>query len=282
MTNKKILALILTILVLGGTYIYITYSDNKTSKDTVYNINSQQITLKDVEYFGNEVKYDFDGDGRMDTAFILTQNTGGSGTFYYLVVTLNTARGYVGSKAYLLGDRIAPQTTEMSKDPATPDVIVVNYADRKPGEPFTTQPSVGKSVWLKFDTKTIQLGEVVQNFEGEADPVKMTLGMKTWNWVRTTYNDGKVIVPKTNKFMLTLKSDKTFSASTDCNGVGGEYVLSGDKITLNKMMSTLMYCEGSQEGEYSKMLSEVQSYHFTSKGELVFDFKTDTGSMIFK
>jgi heat shock protein HslJ len=233
-------------------------------------------------YFGNEVTHDFNNDGRPDTAFILTQNSGGSGTFYYVVVALNMERGYVGSTGILLGDRIAPQTTEMSQNKATPDVIVVNYADRKAGEPFTTPPSVGKTIWLKLDIQTMQFGEVAQNFEGEADPKKMTLTMNTWNWVKTTYSNDTTVAPKKNKFALTLKADKTFSATTDCNGIGGEYTVNGNKITFTKMMSTLMYCEGSQEQEYSRMLSQIQSYMFTSKGELVFDLKLDTGSMIFR
>ena len=37
-----------------------------------------------------------------------------------------------------VGDRIAPQTTRIVNG-----VIEANYADRKPGEPFTTAPSVG-------------------------------------------------------------------------------------------------------------------------------------------
>ena len=49
------------------------------------------------------------------------------------------------------------------------NVIVVNYADRAPGEPFTTQPSVGKSIWLKLDPQSRQWGTVEQNFEGEAN-----------------------------------------------------------------------------------------------------------------
>lgn len=277
MTNKKILALILIVLV--GVGVYMIIADIKYK--TYVNINSDKSEAPKSKYFGNEVKYDFDSDGRLDSAFIITQSPGGSGTFYYLVVTLNTAQGNVSSKGFLLGDRIAPQTTEMSKNPTTPDVIVVNYADRKPGEPFTTQPSVGKSVWVKLGTKTMQLSEVVQNFEGEADPAKMTLGMKTWNWVQTTYKSSATVLPKVNRFAITFKTDKTFSATTDCNGVGGEYMVNGDKITLSKMMSTVMFCDGSQESEYSKMLSEVQSYHFTSKGELVFDLKAG-GSMVFK
>ena len=76
------------------------------------------------------------------------------------------ASGLVGSQGVLLGDRIAPQTTELRAD----GVVVVSYADRAPGESFATPPSVGKSIWLKLDPATLQFGEVVQDFEGEADP----------------------------------------------------------------------------------------------------------------
>ncbi|KND48151.1 MAG: hypothetical protein AB201_00960 [Parcubacteria bacterium C7867-006] len=230
-----------------------------------------------TRYFGNEVSHDFDGDGRDDIAFLLTQNAGGSGTFYYLVVALNKEDGYVGGHATIIGDRIAPQTTEIDSK----GFIVVNYADRKPGESFSTQPSVGKSLWFKFDPTTMQLGVVVQNFEGEADPSKMTLNMKTWNWVKTIYNDGKVITPKKDVFTLTFKGNQ-FSAKTDCNGVGGEYTVNSGKISFDKMMSTMMYCDGSQESDFSKMIGEVSSYIFTSKGELILEFKMDSGSMVFK
>jgi len=265
------------------------------AKNATYHINGQAVVLKDgmaqvetapgssskivTKYFGNEVKHDFDGDGREDVAFLLTQETGGSGTFFYVVAALNTANGYVGSDGVLLGDRIAPQTIEKGKG----NVIVVNYAERKPGESFAVQPSVGKSRWFLLDPKTMQFGEVAQNFEGEADPSRMKLNMKTWNWVSTTYNDGKEVKPRDpKKFALTFNDGKTFSATTDCNGVGGEYAVSGSKISLEKMMSTLMYCEGSQETDFSKSLGEVASYHFTSRGELIFDLKYDSGVMVFR
>lgn len=145
-------------------------------KNAAYTIEGQKVTLVNgvsivpiapnaasmvtTRYFGNEVSYDFNHDGRPDTAFILSQNTGGSGTFYYVVVALNTERGYVGSIGYLLGDRIAPQSTYISRNTSTPDVLVVNYADRKAGESFATSPSTGKSLWLKLDTTTLQLHEI--------------------------------------------------------------------------------------------------------------------------
>ncbi|MBC7766955.1 META domain-containing protein [Arenimonas sp.] len=238
--------------------------------------NSSVVTT--TKYFGNEVKGDFDQDGSQDIAFLVTQTNGGSGTFYYLVAKLNKKEGTFGTYGYLLGDRISPQSTSLGVNGG----IVVNYVDRKPGEPFTAKPSVGKSISLKLDVKTGQFGEVVKNFEGEASPSVMKLDMKTWNWVSTTYSDGTVITPKrTDKFYLTFKG-KTFSASTDCNGVGGEYRVNKNEIVFDKMISTMMFCEGSQEADFSKSLTQASSYHFTSKGELVFDLKMDSGVMMFK
>lgn len=253
---------------------------NGKSEEVVPGSSSKIVT----QYFGNEVKSDLDDDGREDIAFILTQQTGGSGTFYYVVAALNKEEGFVGSDGYLLGDRIAPQTTELSRNSRHKNVIVVNYADRNAGEPMTTQPSMGKSAYLKLDPERMQWGIVVPDFEGEANSSVMSLNMQTWTWVNTVYGDDKEVKPLgTKPFTLTINKDKSFSATTDCNGVGGEYVLKDDnQILFTKMMSTLMYCENSQEAEFTKMLGEVQSYHFTNKGELVFNLKFDSGSMIFR
>jgi heat shock protein HslJ len=263
-------------------------------KDATYIIGGQPVTLVDgraeaaaapgsatkvvTQYFGNEAVGDLNGDGTPDVAFLLTQDGGGSGTFYYVVAAIKTASGYEGTSAVLLGDRVAPQTTEIRSGE-----LIVNYAVRPAGSPMTAQPSEGKSLYLKLDTATMQFGEVVQNFEGEADPSRMTLDMQTWTWVKTSYNNDTVVTPaKVTAFTLTFKKDGTFSATTDCNGVGGSYEVKGKSITFSKMMSTLMYCDGSQEGDFRKMLEASESYLFTSKGELVFNLKLDSGSFIFR
>ena len=121
-----------------------------------------------TRYFGNELKTDLNGDGREDVVFLLTQQRGGSGTFFYAVAALNTEAGYRGSDGYPLGDRIAPQTTVVSRNPRHKNVIVVNYGDRRPDEPMTARPSVGKSVYLKLDAETVRWGIVVPDFEGES------------------------------------------------------------------------------------------------------------------
>lgn len=190
--NKKLIYVLVGAAVIAG--VFYTLRVNVPEKEEVamiadpknaaYTIDGRSIQLVDgvseiesapgsaskivTRYFGNEVRHDLNDDGREDIVFLLTQSTSGTGTFFYVVAALNMPTGYVGSHGLLLGDRIAPQTTELSRNPNHQNVIVVNYADRKPGEPFSAQPSVGKSIWLKLDLALMQFGEVVQNFEGES------------------------------------------------------------------------------------------------------------------
>lgn len=97
-----------------------------------------------TRHFGNEAYGDVNGDGVSDIAFLLTQDAGGSGTFYYVAVALKIGDGYKGTNAVLLGDRVAPQPTEIRDG-----VIIVNYAERAPGEPMTARPSMGVSKYLR-------------------------------------------------------------------------------------------------------------------------------------
>ena len=83
---------------------------------------------------------DLDADGRPDTAVTLTQQPGGSGTFSYVAVLLNTASGSAGTNAIRIGDRI--KITGLRLDGVA---IVVEYLDRAPSEPFTTAPSVAST-----------------------------------------------------------------------------------------------------------------------------------------
>lgn len=131
-------------------------------KDATYVIDGHQLTLKNgtaqvpivegsasvstIKYFGNEAKGDLNSDGVSDVAFLLTQENGGSGTFYYIVVALKSDAGYTGTNALFLGDRIAPQTTEIRHGE-----IVVNYATRAENEPMTATPSVGVSRYFRVE-----------------------------------------------------------------------------------------------------------------------------------
>lgn len=232
-----------------------------------------------TRYFGSELQHDLNGDGREDVVFLLTQEMGGTGLFYYVVAALDTERGYAGSQGLFLGDRIAPQTIERGTD----NVVIVSYADRAPGESFAIPPSVGKSIRLLLDAETLQFGEVAQDFEGEADPTRMSLDMKTWTWVSALHSDGRDIVPRqTDAFTLTFGADGAFSATTDCNRIGGKYAVSNNQLSFSDIFATRMYCEGSQEGELADLLSNTGSYGFTSRGQLILGLELDSGSATFR
>jgi len=237
-----------------------------------------------TKYFGNDVSVDLDGDAREDSVFLLTQETGGTGTLFYVVAALNTKDGWKGSQALFLGDRIAPQTTEISRGPKRNDVIVINYMDRKFDDAMTAQPSVGKSIWLQLDVQNMSFTEVEQNFEGESDPEVMTLDMKPWQWIKTVYNNDTEVKPNNpESFNIEFKNDNSFSATTDCNSLSGSYEVNDKKITFGENIAmTMMFCEESQEQEFVSFLGETQSFFFTNKGDLVFDLKFDSGSVIFK
>jgi len=186
---KAILIGITAVLILvGGFFVLNSYIYNEKQseglpanyRDVTFQISGEPVTLNDgvaevytdlggdskttVRYFGNEAAHDVDGDGVEDTVFLVSQETAGSGIFFYAVGALKREGGYIGTHAVYIGDRIAPQSTDSGEGRQ----IVVNYADRAPGDPFTTPPSVGKSLHLLLDTETLHFGEVVQNFEGES------------------------------------------------------------------------------------------------------------------
>ncbi len=140
-------------------------------KSVPYFLSGEDIRIgsNGLAYFGNEARGDLDGDGDEDIAFLVTHQPGGSGTFYYLAGAINMGAGYQGTSLMFIGDRIAPQVTEYhSFSGIRGGYIVINYVDRKPTEPFSTQPSVGKSLWAKYSPDTNDFGELVQDFEGES------------------------------------------------------------------------------------------------------------------
>jgi len=175
MINKKLTFITLGVLVLGiAAY---SLSSNRAPSapsagtafnplDATYTIEGQPVTLVNgksevpaapgssanvvTTVFGSPVSGDLNNDGLPDAALMLVQNSGGSGTFYYIAAAMNTASGTAGTNAILLGDRIAPQDVEINNGEA-----VANYAVRKPGEPMTAQPSLAVSKFFVVDGVTL-------------------------------------------------------------------------------------------------------------------------------
>jgi|GEM_PF-6004257 len=112
---------------------------------------------------------------------------------------------------------------------------------------------------------------------------KPSLAGTSWTWVKTTTASTNTITPlKSSSFVLKFNTDGSFSSTTDCNGLGGNYLVgSKSRIGLFDMVSTEMYCENSQEALYVTQLSNISSYVMSDK-ELQLVFSDNSSTMVFK
>ena len=146
--------------------------------NAAYRIEGQKIRLMDgrseaepapgsaargiTAVFGKPVYGNIDGEGEVDAALMLTHDPGGSGTFYYVAAALDVNGFYLGTRAILLGDRVAPQSVAIRNG-----VVIANYADRRAWEPMAAPPSVSTSKYLVLEgnalkeTAPFAAGEVV-------------------------------------------------------------------------------------------------------------------------
>lgn len=104
---------------------------------------------------GSLVPGDINGDGKLDTALLLANDPGGSGSFYYAVVAVNDGVGYQASNALPLGDRIKPLGIDF-----TDGRFVYRFRERRPGEPMAAEPTVARQVVIRFDPATNQIAAV--------------------------------------------------------------------------------------------------------------------------
>jgi len=221
---------------------------------------------------------DINGDGKLDAALILIHSGGGSGTFYYFAAAVNEENSYKTTRTVLLGDRIEPTNIEVAGKRTT-----INYLDRAPGEAFSVKPTLAKQQIIIYDQESGELAMVAQDFEGEADPAVRTLGMKSWVWEKTLYNNDTSFEPqKVGIFTIIFGDDQRVQIGTDCNRMQGAYKLDSKQIEFTDIISTRMFCEDSQEQLFEGMLKNVSSYFFTSRGQLILELQFDSGSMIFQ
>lgn len=138
-----------------------------------YLINGQQVTLVNgkanqasapgsasrtvTSYFGNAATGDLNGDGLIDAAFLLTQDTGGSGLFYYVAVSLATTSPakIQGTNAVYLEDRISPQSTEI-----VDGKVIVNFMDHGKDDAMAGTPTVATTKY--FSVSGTELKEIIQ------------------------------------------------------------------------------------------------------------------------
>ncbi len=94
----------------------------------------------------------------------------------------------------------------------------------------------------------------------------------TWVWEKTVMADGSIIKPnKLGSFTLAFDADGNLSGKTDCNGFFGSYTFGSDGlITFGPFGSTLMFCDGSQEGIFTGSVSKMNRFLLDGKGNSLY------------
>jgi heat shock protein HslJ len=101
---------------------------------------------------------------------------------------------------------------------------------------------------------------------------------RTWQWSYNRNAAGqKIFIPKRSEAFRMQFASGRMSSATDCNTVGGVYTISGDSLSFGPLMSTLMFCEGSEELEYHTSLGLVSGFEINDS-ELY--LKNDQGEVM--
>lgn len=104
----------------------------------------------------------------------------------------------------------------------------------------------------------------------------------TWVWQKTVANDVVTVPNKADRFTLMFGNDGNASGTTDCNGFGSAYTFGSDGfVKFGPMMSTRMFCEGSQELLFTGALAKVSRYSIDGSGVLVLTLSDNGGTMYF-
>lgn len=217
-----------------------------TNGTTEITITTTTATKMKIATFGEPVYGDISGDGVPDAAMLLTINSGGSGTFYYVVAAIKNSDGYSGTNAVLLGDRIAPQTIEIKKD-----LIFANYAVRRANEAMTVRPSVGVTKYIKYENNALMVANAKDDVITLDMPSPSSLisspllirGQARGNWffegsfpVVLVDWDGKIIARGIatakgdwmTQSYVTFESKLTFTAPTSSANNRGALILKKD------------------------------------------------------
>lgn len=180
--------------------------------------------------------------------------------------------------------------------------VVLTQAVSASGARYVNE-ELGLELWNKGDEITLsENGDAV--FTGTTEPAEEieddsvtettpsdeasvlteeSLSAHAWVWKETSMNNDEVITPKkADAFSLTFSLEGRVNGTTDCNRFSGSYTVTDTgTLSFGPLASTLMFCENSQETEFTKMISDVQSGFIAANGNLILALPFDSGSVVF-
>ena len=86
--------------------------------------------------------------------------------------------------------------------------------------------------------------------------------------------------PDGEKFVLSFDKDMNVTSTTDCNTLSGKAVVDKNTLQFNPFAMTMMFCEGSEESAYVRLLSKTQT--FLVNGQNLTLYLSDKSKLTFK
>lgn len=221
---------------------------------------------------------DMDHDGLTDAAVILAWQSGGSGTFKYLMAMRNTGSGPRQQDGILLGDRV-----QISAFSIAAGEVRLETLTSGPRDPACCPSQQMKRIYILHDGKWVRSADNIADSTASIASNAILTGI-VWKWERfeDTSKLHDFVVDDTNKYTLILLPDGTYRVKADCNRMQGLYTLDGSRIKIAPGAATLAECEpGSRYAEYLRHLSEAISFVLRDN-KLVLNLMMDGGSLVFE
>jgi heat shock protein HslJ len=217
---------------------------------------------------------DLDHDGVSDAAVILAWQSGGSGTFRYLIAMRNAGNELRQTDSVPLGDRVRIGSLSIAGGEVRLEVLT-----RGPSDPACRPSQRIKQLYRLRDGKWVQSTNPAVTIDSSAEITGIVWKLKRFE-DNSKLND--VAVDDSDQYTLTLLPDGTYRAKADCNRMQGQYTREGDRLKLMPGAATLAECgPGSHYAAFLRHLTETASFILRDNA-FVLNMRMDGGNLVFE
>ncbi|WP_340123794.1 META domain-containing protein [Methylobacter svalbardensis] len=222
---------------------------------------------------------DLDSDGVTDAAVILALQSGGSGTFKYLVAILDTGDAFSQQDSVLLGDRINISAMTIAGGRLDLEMVVAGSTDPAccPGQQFKQSYALRDGKWLKTDLVNGGQADFVSH--SSTDITGIVWKLKRYD---EPLESGNFNIDNPTDYTLILLPNRHYRVKADCNRMQGAYTLDGKKIKIAPGAATLAECApGSKYAQYLRYLAEAVSFEI-NENNLQLNLINEKGQLVFE
>jgi heat shock protein HslJ len=220
---------------------------------------------------------DLDDDGLDDAAVILAVQSGGSGTFRYLIAMRNTGHLPDQRDSLFLGDHVQTRLFSIADGQVRLEMLQPN-----PGNPVCRPGRQVKQTYKLHNGKWGLMTNQVTDLSIPLDSEAKITGI-VWKWERydDTFHSSHFLIDDPSKYTLIFLPNGTYQVKADCNRMQGQYTRKGAAINIVPGAATLAECgPESHYSEYLRDLTEAISFEVRDN-KLVLNLVMGGESLVF-